>query len=83
MQHGTNFTLVTDLGDIDLLGEVSGIGDYQAVVEKSEQINFFELQIRILSVEGLILAKSAANRPKDLLVLPELEAMREALSEED
>ena len=83
LQHGTNFTLMTDLGDIDLLGEVAGIGDYQAVLRESEEINFFELKIRILSVDGLIQAKRTANRPKDLLVLPELEAMREALLEED
>lgn len=82
LQHGTNFTLETDLGDVDLLGEVSGIGDFQAVIEKSKQINFFETQIRILSLDGLILAKRAAGRTKDLLVLPELEALREALSED-
>jgi len=50
---------------------------------ESEEINFFELKIRILSLDGLIQAKRTANRPKDLLVLPELEAMREALLEED
>ena len=40
-------------------------------------------EVKILSVDGLILAKQAAGRTKDLLVLPELEALREVLSEED
>jgi len=35
----------------------------------------------ILNLEGLITAKRVAGRTKDLLVLPELEALREALAE--
>lgn len=38
-------------------------------------------EIRILTVEGLIKAKRAAGRVKDLLILPELEAIRELLTE--
>ena len=83
MQQGTNFTLITDLGDIDLLGEVSGVDNYTQVFEQSKEIKFFDTKIRILSVDGLILAKRTAGRTKDLLVLPELEALREALSKAD
>jgi hypothetical protein len=32
----------------------------------------------VLSLEGLILAKRASGRPKDLIALPELEALLEA-----
>jgi hypothetical protein len=39
--------------------------------------------VRVLTLEGLIKAKRAAGRTKDLLVLPELEALREMLSETD
>ena len=31
----------------------------------------------ILSLDGLIIATRAANRPKDLIVLPEIETLRE------
>lgn len=41
------------------------------------------MQIRILNLDGLINAKRAAGRTKDLLVLPELEALRELLTDED
>ena len=77
LQHGTNFTLTTKLGDIDLLGEVSGLGDYHAVQAHSTVIPIFDLPCQVLTLEGLILAKRAAGRPKDLLVLPELEALLE------
>ncbi len=31
----------------------------------------------VLSLDGLIIAKRAANRPKDLIVLPGIETLRE------
>lgn len=83
LQNGTNFTLVTDIGDIDLLGEVAGVGDYEAVRKKSALTILYECEVRVLTLEGLINAKRAAGRAKDLLVLPELEALREAIAETD
>lgn len=80
--NGTNFTLETEIGDIDLLGEVSGIGNYNDVEKLSKIEILYGYSVSVLTVEGLILAKRAAGRTKDLLVLPELEALREYLSEE-
>ena len=81
LQGGTNFTLITEIGDIDLLGEVAGVGDYEAVKKESVIDTLYDCDVRILTIEGLIKAKRAAGRTKDLLVLPELEAIRELLSE--
>jgi hypothetical protein len=64
-------------------GEVAGVGDYQDVLKNSEYKELFGLQVRVLTIDGLIKAKRAAGRTKDLLVLPELEALREALSDEE
>jgi hypothetical protein len=83
LRNGTNFTFVTKVGDVDLLGEVAGVGNYEDVCRNSEYKELFGLQIRVLSLDGLINAKRAAGRTKDLLVLPELEALREVLSDED
>lgn len=77
IKQGTNFTLVTDLGNIDLLGEVTGLGDYEQVRACSVVMNLFDLECRVLSLDALIESKRAAGRTKDLLVLPELEALRE------
>lgn len=82
MRNGTNFTFITEIGDVDLLGEVAGVGNYKDVIENSEFKELFGLQVRVLTLDGLIKAKTAAGRTKDLLVLPELEALREALNDE-
>ncbi len=83
LRNATNFTFETSIGDIDLLGEVAGVRDFQDVSANSEIISLYGFEVRILTIEGLIKAKRAAGRVKDLLVLPELEALREALSGEE
>ena len=79
--NGTNFTLETTLGDIDLLGEVAGVGSFAEVYNCSENLKLFDYEVRVLSLDALIRAKKAAGRPKDLDVLPQLETLQEVLSE--
>jgi hypothetical protein len=81
ISSGMNFTLTTDLGDLDLFGEVTGIGQYDKVKALAITVELFGRNYDVLSAEGLILSKRAAGRPKDLLVLPELEALREIQSQ--
>ena len=54
LKAGLNFTLVTDAGDTDLLGEVSGLGGFDGVFAQSEERVLYGLSIRVLSLEGLI-----------------------------
>jgi hypothetical protein len=78
---GVNFLLVTDCGYVNLLGEVSGVGNYDQVLAQSVEKTVYGLSIRILSVDGLIAAKKAAGRDKDhghLLELLELKKMLDA-----
>ncbi|MBI2371268.1 MAG: hypothetical protein HYV08_13735 [Deltaproteobacteria bacterium] len=77
LQAGLNFSLTTDLGDVDLFGEVVGLGSYEQAVEFSEVIDLYGLQCRVLTLEGLIVSKKASGRPKDVQALPELEALLE------
>ncbi len=77
LTRGLNFTLTTDLGDVDLFGEVAGVGAYAEVKALSDTLELFGRPCLVLSLEGLIRSKRASARPKDLLVLPELEALRE------
>ena len=72
-----NFTLTTDIGDIDLFGEVAGIGGYKDVKAFSSTLVLSGFQCAILSLNGLIQSKRAAARPKDVLMLRELEALHE------
>ena len=76
--HGLNFTLTTAIGDIDLLGEIVGGGDYRALLPHTITVEIFGYRCRCLDLPSLIDAKRAAGRPKDLEALAELEAIRES-----
>jgi len=75
IERGLNFTLTTAIGDIDLLGEVTGGGDYHALLPHSVDVEVFGCRCRCLDLPGLIRVKRAAGRPKDLDALAELEAL--------
>ena len=77
LQSGLNFTLTTDLGELDLLGEVSGGGRYEDLVADSETLNLFGVSCQCLGLDALIRVKRAAGRPKDFEVVAELEALRQ------
>jgi hypothetical protein len=80
LQAGLNFMLATDCGDVDLLGEMSGVGGYEQALQQSNEMTLFGQSLRVLSVDGLIAAKKAAGRGKDkqhLLELEELKKLRE------
>lgn len=69
--------LATALGQLDLLGEVKGIGGFDACLEHSEPIPIGTAEIRALTLDALITAKRAMGRPRDLHAVLELEAIRE------
>ncbi len=75
--RGLNFTLKTDLGDLDLLGEVPGLGFYPEVLASSLEMDLYGGKCHVLSLVGLIKTKRLAGRTKDLIVIPELEALLE------
>lgn len=79
LRGGLNFTLVTDLGWIDVLGEIVGGGRYEHLLPHSITVEAFGISCRVLDLETLIQTKRAAGRPKDLEVLAELESLRERL----
>jgi hypothetical protein len=78
LKNGLNFTLWTDFGELDILGEVSGVGTYKQAEEDALVVSVFGVECLVLSLKQLIAAKKAAGRPKDLLILPALEALLEA-----
>ena len=79
IQRGLNFTLTTTAGDLDLLGTVTGGGDYEALLPHTELVEVFGHGLRCLNLTKLIEVKRAAGRPKDFEAIAELER----LSEED
>jgi hypothetical protein len=73
---GLNFTLITEAGDIDLLGEVSGLGFFEQVQDWAGEVEVFDQRFWVLTIEGLIKSKQAAGREKDLRLIPELRALQ-------
>ena len=78
----SGMTLTTREGEIDLLAHVDGLGNYAAVMAESIEVEGFDVRFYVLDLPGLITAKRAANRDKDVAQLPELEALL-ALREEE
>lgn len=78
LQHGTNFTFETYMGDVDLLGEVKGVGDYLHAEKVADIVDLDGSPTKILSVSALISAKEAANREKDRAGLMVLYALQES-----
>jgi hypothetical protein len=76
LRRGLNF-FDTDVGKLDLSGEVRGVGIYADCLDSADEAEIFGYRHQVLSLEKLIDAKRAAGRSKDLLALPELEAILE------
>ena len=74
-----NLYLQTDLGKLDCQSEVTGIGDYQAVLKSSEPHKTSHGEFRVLSLDALIIAKEAVGRERDLAAVKFLRAIKERI----
>ncbi len=79
LQFGMNFTLEAGGESLDLLGEMSAIGGYDAIVDRAVEMDVAGHTVKVLALSDLIRTKRAAGRPKDLAVLPVLEATLQML----
>jgi len=75
--RGLNFTLVTTLGDLDLLGEVTGGGGFDQLRTSAEPVEIEGFECWVVTLPKLIALKRAAGRGKDREALAELEALLE------
>jgi hypothetical protein len=66
--------LTTDNGDFDCPGTVDGDKSFEDLLPFSRPIRFDTTEIKVLDLATLIEVKRRAGRPKDLAVLPVLEA---------
>lgn len=72
-----NLYLDTDLGPLDCLSEIQGLGSYDEVVKASQTIEIDGVLLRVLTIEALIAAKEAMNRPRDREAIRQLRAIQE------
>jgi hypothetical protein len=77
VRRGLNFTLTTLLGDLDVLGEITGGGGYEALLPHTVSAEAYGVDCSCLNLDKLIQVKRAAGRPKDFDAIAELEAIRE------
>jgi hypothetical protein len=70
-----NLYLQTELGAVDILSSIKGVGDFARVREGAIEIELFGRRCLIMSLQDLIVAKEALGREKDLFVAKELRAV--------
>jgi hypothetical protein len=72
-----NLYLDTDEGQLDCLSMIDGIGGFDAVRENSVEVELPAGVCRVLSLDALIRAKEAMDRPRDREAALQLRAIRE------
>ena len=80
LKSGLNFTLETDLGWIDLLGELTGLGGFEEVSRAATAMDLYGRSTLVLDLDGLERAKQAAGRLKDLGDLAEIKELKQKRS---
>lgn len=76
LKSGLNFTLDTDIGAVDILGEAAGVDSFDGLWERSVEMGLDGIHVHVASIDDLIAMKKAANRPKDQTHALELEDIR-------
>jgi hypothetical protein len=71
-----NLYLDTDVGQLDCISFIEGIGDFKKVKKASQIIKAGKIKLRVLSIDALIKAKKAMNRPRDKEAILQLEAIK-------
>jgi predicted nucleotidyltransferase len=75
-----NLYLKTDLGIVDCLGEVLGIGGFEEALKESVEVELPGGKCRILDLEALIRAKEAMGRDHDKITIKHLKKIKEQQS---
>jgi hypothetical protein len=78
---GDHFTLTTDAGNLDILGTPAGVEGFDALEREAKVFRFDGLTVPVASIEDLISMKRAAGRPKDLIEVEVLGALRDEIAE--
>jgi len=74
-QSLNNLYLQTDMGAIDILSSILGVGDFAELKSRAEELEVDGKRHLVISLEDLIRAKEALGREKDLLMAKELRAI--------
>lgn len=79
---GRNFTFSTDAGGLDILAEPAGGLTYADLAQGAEQLELAAgLAVLVANLDDLIVMKESAGRPKDLIEVEVLGAIRRELED--
>ena len=71
--HINIFYLNTDMGQVDFLTSITGVGDYETLSKHAIEIPLFGRKCKVISLDDLITAKKYLNRPHDIETVKQLE----------
>lgn len=71
-----NLYLDTDIGQLDSLSLIDGVGDYQDVKNASIVVEIGQMPLRVMNIDALIKAKKAMNRPRDKEAVVQLQTLK-------
>ena len=75
-----NLYLKTDLGVVDCLGEVLGVGSFDEVLKQSVEVSLPCGMCRVINIDALIKAKEAMNRDHDRITVKFLKEIKKQQS---
>jgi hypothetical protein len=76
---GDSFTFTTTAGNLDCLATPSGSQGFQDLVAGAAEMQIGSIGVLVASLEDLMRLKKAAGRPKDLIELEILSALKEEI----
>ncbi|HEV8232458.1 MAG TPA: hypothetical protein VGQ75_08920 [Thermoanaerobaculia bacterium] len=79
LERGDHFTFETRFGDLDCLGTPAGSKGFQDLVDGSSEMVIDSVRVLVASLPDLIRLKRTAGRPKDLVEVEILSALREEI----
>ncbi len=71
-----NLYLETDLGVLDIVGNIDGVGSFKQVSKNAMKIEIYGKKCKVISIDDLIASKKSIGRDKDLAVVRQLEAIK-------
>ena len=71
-----NLYLKTDLGILDCLGEIKGVGGFEEVAKHSVELELPIGKCRVIDLETLIIAKEAMDRDHDRSTVRDLKEIK-------
>lgn len=79
LERGDHFTFETRFGDLDCLGTPAGSKGFQDLFDGSEEMVVDSVRVLVAALQDLIRLKRTAGRPKDLVEVEILAALRDEI----